>query len=169
VSAYLLEESEDTGKRRKFPKLNAVLQDHAALMQHRGSQELRAYCTTGSYTDGQYVEHTKFGEGYVLDILGPPMKMEVLFADRKRLLVCGPGSTSSAQQTKERKAQRGKPQKPAKSAKASRKGRPKRSAEGRESKNSASSGEPVKCPVCGHTANLLRNVNGLIVGCIHCQ
>ena len=172
VNAYVVEEPEEAGKRRKFTKLNAVLQDHAALMQHRGCQELQAYCTTGSYTDGQYVDHTKFGEGYVLDILGPPMKMAVLFADKRRLLVGGPGSTSSAQRTKERKAQRGKPVRSAKPAKVSRRGRPKRSTEGRESEKSSSSGEPVKCPVCGHTVhpfNLLQTSKGQIAGCMYCH
>ena len=94
VSAYVFVEPDDTGK--TYTRVDAVLQDHAAVMQHRGSQDLLAYDTKGSYAHGQYIAHSKYGEGYVLDVFGPPMKMYVLFADRIRLHVCGSGSTSSS-------------------------------------------------------------------------
>jgi hypothetical protein len=37
-------------------------------------------------------KHPSFGVGYVVAVLSPPVKMEVMFADKVRLLVCGPGS-----------------------------------------------------------------------------
>lgn len=37
--------------------------------------------------------HPKFGAGYVCAILSPPQKMEALFEDKLRVLVCGPGSS----------------------------------------------------------------------------
>jgi hypothetical protein len=101
VSAYVFEEPDDTGK--TYTRVDAVLQDHAAVMQHRGPQDLLAYDTNGSYAHGQYIVHSRYGAGYVLDIFGPPMKMYVLFADRIRLHVCGSGSTSSTPQPTARK------------------------------------------------------------------
>jgi hypothetical protein len=79
-------------------------------MQHRGSKDLVAYDTQGSYAHGQYITHSKYGEGYVLDVFGPPMKMSVLFADRIRLHVCGSDSTSSTVLPRARN--RSKPAKP---------------------------------------------------------
>lgn len=173
VDAYVLDVLEEpgaSGKTRKYAKVNAVLQDHAALMHHRGSQELHAYHTTGTYVNGQYIAHSKYGDGYILNVLGPPMKMEVLFADKKRLHVCGSGSTSSVSLATARKMQRSKPAKQRKSEKAPRRNRPRRSKEG--GNNGPSRAEPMKCPVCGHIVhpfNLLRNVNKLVVGCMHCR
>ena len=113
VSAYLIVVLEDSvaGRKRKYAKVSAVLQDHAALMRHRGSQELHAYQITGTYAHGQYIAHNKYGEGYILDVLGPPMKMQVLFADKKRLHVCGSASIASAQPTT-RMERHNKPAKP---------------------------------------------------------
>jgi hypothetical protein len=108
VSVYVFEESEETGK--TYARVEAVLQDHAAVMQHRGSKDLVAYDTQGSYAHGQYITHSKYGEGYVLDVFGPPMKMSVLFADRIRLHVCGSDSTSSTVLPRARN--RSKPAKP---------------------------------------------------------
>jgi len=124
VSAYLIVVLEDSvaGRKRKYAKVSAVLQDHAALMQHRGSQELHAYQITGTYAHGQYIAHSKYGEGYILDVLGPPMKMQVLFADKKRLHVCGSASIASAQPTTrmERHSKPAKPRRPKKAPEKSR-------------------------------------------------
>jgi hypothetical protein len=110
VNAYVFEASDETGK--TYAKVDAVLQDHGAVMQQRGPQDVLAYDTTGSYAHGQYIAHSKYGEGYILEVFGPPMKMSVLFSDRIRLHVCGSGSTSSTEQPKARK--RSKPAKPKK-------------------------------------------------------
>jgi hypothetical protein len=156
-------------------KLRGVLQDHEELMQQQGSRDLQAYRTTADYKDGQYIEHAKFGRGYVLAIFGPPMKMEVLFADRKRLHVCGPGSINSAATARKRRARGTGSAKAGKAGSASKptrkKGRPRGGAGDGASKTS-SGGAPVACKVCGrkvHPANLLYSVKGVIVGCMYCR
>lgn len=50
------------------------------------------YSIRNAYHPGGVFAHPKFGTGYVFAILSPPQKMEVLFADKVRFLVCGPGS-----------------------------------------------------------------------------
>ncbi len=55
----------------------------------------RAFHPTDSFA------HPKFGIGYVFAILSPPQKMEALFADKARFLVCGPGSGLSEQEAAE--------------------------------------------------------------------
>lgn len=116
VNVYVFEALDETGT--SYTRVDAVLQGHPAVMQQRGAQDLLPYDTTGSYAQGQYIVHSTYGEGYVLDVFGPPMKMSVLFADRVRLHVCGSGSTISVTQPRARKrakpAQQAKPRQPGK-------------------------------------------------------
>ena len=51
-----------------------------------------AYSIRSAFHPTDVFKHPKFGMGYVFAILSPPAKMEVLFSDKVRFLVCGPGS-----------------------------------------------------------------------------
>ena len=90
VNVFVLEEP--AGAQKGGQEREAVPQDYAAVMERRGSKALCAYSTTGTCTEGQYIMHPKFSEGYVLAVRSPTVKMEVLFEDHKRLLVFGRGS-----------------------------------------------------------------------------
>jgi len=61
---FVLEEPAEVQKGGQERK--AVPQEYAAVMERWGSKALCAYSTTGTYTEGQYIMHPKFGEGYVL-------------------------------------------------------------------------------------------------------
>lgn len=146
-----------------------VPQDYSALMQRRGSRALCTYSTTGAYTEGQYIRHPKFGEGYVLAVRSPPVKMEVFFEDMKRLLVCG--SILGARKEEEAEPSQGDVVKPGKRSRAVRAKR-----ESGPLANDEASRPPrdllLKCTVCGcavHPLNLARSPDGRIVGCIRCR
>lgn len=169
VNAYVFEDPEAVTKGGRWQ--GAVLQDHAALMKLRGSRPLSPYAISNPYSDGKYIQHGTLGAGYVLSLLGPK-KMEVLFADKKRVLACGPGSTTGSQRAQDRRREQqgrsGTPSRPAKPARSSTRGRPRRD----EPSKGPSGDKPVKCPVCGrlnHPFNLMRNVQGRIVGCMYCS
>ncbi len=90
VNVFVLEKP--AGAQEGDQERKVVPQEYAAVMERRGSRVLHAYSTTSAYTEGQYIIHPKFGEGYVLAVRSPPVKMEVLFEGPKPLLVCGRGS-----------------------------------------------------------------------------
>jgi hypothetical protein len=128
-------------------------QDHSALMEPKGKKD-QAYSASMAFTDGQYFKHPKFGCGYVLAVASPPTKMEVLFEDQKRVLVCGPDSVSGA-----------------KIAIAS-----KRKAVFKDDDPVATPADdekkPIECPICKktvHPYNLIKSPNGKVVGCMHCR
>jgi hypothetical protein len=62
------------------------------LVKLTDQDSVEAYSIHTAYHPTGVFEHPKFGAGYVFAILSPPKKMEVLFADKARFLVCGPGS-----------------------------------------------------------------------------
>jgi len=154
VDAFEFEQP-DEEKKRAAP----VLLNHEDLMERSKPGKLASYSTTRGYCDGQYLEHSKFGAGYVLIVRAPPVKMVVLFEDQKRLLVCepGPSSDTTKNATSKKKRKPAKPRKPTKSQDA----------------GSLKSDEgPVKCPVCGkevHPYNLTRNPQGKVLGCMYCK
>lgn len=65
--------------------------DYEALVKQRSS-EPRPYNIKDTFTDGQFIEHKRFGVGYVLLVHQPPVKISVLFSDTTRLLACRVGS-----------------------------------------------------------------------------
>jgi len=167
MNVFVSEEPEETHKGDQ--ELRIVHQDYTALMERRGSRALCTYSTTGAYTEGQYIMHPKFGEGYVLAVRSPSVKMEVLFEDMRRLLVCG---SIIGARTEEEDAQ---PQEESERS-------DKRSftvSERREYGPLAgpkalrpSADVPFKCPVCGRVVNpfnLARSLDGRILGCFHCR
>ncbi len=57
----------------------------AALQKQAGDAKPRKYDMKGDYTESDVVNHPKFGEGYVVEIL-TPTKMSVLFEEGLRRL-----------------------------------------------------------------------------------
>jgi hypothetical protein len=56
------------------------------LLAYHGAPAVHPYESTGAFTEGEFIEHPTFGTGYVLAVLWPPTKMEVLFSDGKRII-----------------------------------------------------------------------------------
>jgi phage FluMu protein Com len=153
IDVFLIEQPEDTGEKHKAV---AVLQDHAALMERRGSREASPYSTKESFSEGVYVEHPTFGVGYVAAVLGPPPKISVIFSDKKRLLVCGLPLIGE-RRVADREAQRA----PARVASTS-------TTEPHDTGGAA----VAKCPKCDefvNAVNLRHAPDGSVVGCMHCQ
>jgi Zn ribbon nucleic-acid-binding protein len=51
-----------------------------------------AYHSGTTFHPADLLEHPTLGVGYVAAVLSPPNKMEVIFADKTRVLVCAPDS-----------------------------------------------------------------------------
>ena len=152
------DEKDDGDKKQKLTPL-----DHAALIERRGSKAMAAYSIKKVYTDGDYLRHSQFGDGYVIAIV-PPQKMEVLFADGRKVLICSPGSISGMSK-----------QLASSSTKKSKSGKVKKISTAKRANlysSAESEDKPVKCPKCGNTVhpyNLSRNPKGRIVECTHCN
>ena len=169
VSAVVLEKPAEEGKGVNELKLEPL--DYTALMERRGSRKPLTYSINGVFADGQYINHPKFGEGYVLAMQSPPFMMEVLFKDQKRMLVCGSSSFVGMREDEEQQSSE---------VEVVRQTEPSRVVQA-ERKSGASAGDGVayssdkeiaKCPVCGHTIhpyNLVRAPGGRIVGCMRCK
>jgi hypothetical protein len=83
VRVYLsAEEFEEDG-------CSATALDFETLRTQVGQKEAFPYRPEGRFADGDFIMHQTFGEGYVLLVYQPPVKMAVLFADKSRLLTCG--------------------------------------------------------------------------------
>lgn len=54
--------------------------------------ELDEYSIRGNFQPADFLEHPSLGVGYVVEVLSEKMRMKVMFADKVRLLLCGPGS-----------------------------------------------------------------------------
>jgi hypothetical protein len=151
----------DFEKPSKEEKTTApALLNHELLMERSKPGKMVTYSTTRAYADGQYLKHSKFGVGYVLIVRDPAVKMVVLFADQKRLMVCEIGPSNEAT---EPEASRDTPPKTAK---------PSESQESIQSDSSKSDKGTVECPVCGkkvHPYNLSQNPRGKVLGCMFCK
>jgi hypothetical protein len=140
-------------------------------MDLRGMNLLQAYRESDPFSDGQYVEHATFGQGYVMAILWPPRKMEVLFGDRTRVMLCGQGSAPASAMAST------KPDKTKRAPTAS----TRRMARGFSPRASAGSATvlapravtgPTTCPMCKrtvHPLNLAVATDGRVVGCMYCR
>ncbi|MCP4602688.1 MAG: hypothetical protein GY847_19595 [Proteobacteria bacterium] len=165
VDAFIIEELGDV-------KYQFEHQDHEALMARQGSEPLNTYSTTGTFSVGQYIDHTKFKAGYVLAV-SPPSKMTVLFANRKMTLLCGPSSTDGVPRAKQSKTSL-KP--------STKKTKPRETNTADSSKvasgtlEKGSGNKPDKksstCPKCGqvvHSYNILKSPKGEVVSCMYCK
>jgi len=141
-------------------------QDHAALMERKGKQD-QVYSASTTFTDGQYFKHPKFGRGYVLAVASPPTKMEVLFEDQKRVLVCGPDSISGAKIASARKRKAVFKDDDSVATPADDKKDDDSVATPANDKK-----KPMECPICKkmvHPYNLSEAPNGKVVGCMYCR
>jgi hypothetical protein len=159
VGVFEADEKEEGGKKQKRSSI-----DCAALLERRGSSPSKPYSTKESYTDGDYLSHPKFGDGYVLIVVSPN-KIEVLFLDGKKLLICGPGSKSAVQKIAEQKTG---------SQKSKKSDNRTNTTKEKSTKKAATSSEDgaMECPKCGLTVNvynLSKNPKGKVVGCMHCS
>lgn len=57
------------------------------IMKEAADKPHKPYSMSGSFEDGDWIEHTKFGRGCV-ESYTPPNKIKVRFADSTRILVC---------------------------------------------------------------------------------
>jgi Zn ribbon nucleic-acid-binding protein len=150
VFAVEMEDGKEEDEKRK-KELSFI--DYVSVMERRGSKPSNPYSIKKAFTNGDYLGHSKFGDGYVVTVL-PPNKMMVMFEDEKRLLICGPDSKSGATKMTAAKKKTSKEKTT-------------------QEKSAASSGnEPMKCPRCGasvHLYNISKNPKGKIVGCMHCS
>jgi ribosomal protein S27E len=139
------------------------LLDHSDLTCPPSATDASAYRTEDTFAAGQLLVHAKFGLGYVLAVLMPPTRMDVLFADRQRTLVCGPDSwpTGAAPAKAEAAPAEPKPARP----------RRKPSREAKTSSTTERDNSPVKCPKCGatvHPFNLRHSPDDRPAGCMLC-
>lgn len=71
--------------------------DFADVIKSQSDGEIQAYRSSTAFQPRDVFEHPSFGVGYVLAVLSPPKKMDVMFEDKNRYLVCGPGSGVEAE------------------------------------------------------------------------
>ena len=57
------------------------------VMQEASAKPHKTYSMSGSFGEGDWIEHTKFGLGCV-QLFTPPNKITVRFADSTRMLIC---------------------------------------------------------------------------------
>ena len=76
----------------KEPTSQALLQQWQAMKESAGETEPVAYDQRQAYTQGQAVQHSVFGLGFVRKLTGPN-KMEVVFADQVKVLVTDRGAS----------------------------------------------------------------------------
>ncbi|HYR03706.1 MAG TPA: hypothetical protein VES58_10200 [Syntrophobacteria bacterium] len=76
----------------KEPKSQALLQEWQAMKESAGEGAPATYDQRHAYVEGQAVQHSVFGLGFVRRLTGPN-KMEVLFADQVKVLVTDRGGS----------------------------------------------------------------------------
>jgi len=76
-----------TEKTAKKPSTRKTRQSWEEVMNEAASKPHKKYAMSGSFIDGDWLEHPKFGLGCVLSFV-PPNKITVRFADSTKLLVC---------------------------------------------------------------------------------
>lgn len=139
--------------------------DHATLMEKR-KKKCDAYSISTDYAACDYLNHKKFGDGYVLAVIADN-KMIVLFSDQQRLLRCGSNSKS------EKIIQFGEKSSPYNESESpDTKVVQKKEPVVVKTTSSGPQDTPMKCPKCGkvvHPYNLSKNPAGKIVGCMNCN
>ena len=85
--AKTVEKSEKTAKK---PAKRKTRQSWEETMKEAASKPHKKYAMSGSFDEGDWIEHAKFGLGCVQTFV-PPNKITVRFADSTKLLVCNQG------------------------------------------------------------------------------
>ena len=136
--------------------------DFAAVRESAQRPDTPAYRAGDAFHPADLFEHPKFGTGYVLAVLSPPKKMEVLFADKARVLVCGVGS--GVPKTPDPKPEKKPPAKRRARSQAKRR---------EETPAETPMGQVARpCPKCGttvHPYNMYHNPAGAVISCMHCK
>ena len=79
-----------TEKTAKKPSTRKTRQSWEDTMNDAASKPHKKYAMSGSFNEGDWIEHAKFGLGCV-QVFVPPNKITVRFADSTKLLVCNQG------------------------------------------------------------------------------
>jgi peptide subunit release factor 1 (eRF1) len=77
-------------KTTKKPSTRKTRRSWDEIMKEAASKPHKKYAMAGSFSEGDWIEHAKFGLGCVLAFV-PPNKITVRFADSTKLLVCNQG------------------------------------------------------------------------------
>jgi len=75
---------------KKTPTKRKTRQSWEETMKEAASKPHKKYAMSGSFEEGDWIEHAKFGLGCVQTFV-PPNKITVRFADSSKLLVCNQG------------------------------------------------------------------------------
>ena len=79
--------SKKTGKTPKTKAPKRTRQSWTDVMQEASGKPHKTYSMSGSFGEGDWIEHKFFGLGCV-QTFTPPNKITVRFADSTRLLIC---------------------------------------------------------------------------------
>ena len=79
-----------TEKTAKKPSTRKTRQSWEDTMNEAASKPHKKYAMSGSFNEGDWIEHAKFGLGCV-QVFVPPNKITVRFSDSTKLLVCNQG------------------------------------------------------------------------------
>ena len=90
ISVFAFVTVKSAGGERGKKEWKAI--DYPEIIKRRPIDPPDLYLPQSDYSDGDYISHPQFGDGYVLAVLSP-RRMRVLFAEKRMLLVCGSGST----------------------------------------------------------------------------
>ena len=77
-------------KPAKKPSTRKTRQSWEEIMNEAASKPHKKYAMSGSFVEGDWIEHVKFGLGCVQTFVAPN-KITVRFADSTKLLVCNHG------------------------------------------------------------------------------
>lgn len=127
---------------------DATALDLEAVRVQADQKAIHPYNSRVRFSDGEFISHQTFGEGYVLAVYHPPVKMVVLFADRSRILVCGAWSRAESERAADMDS------------------------EVPDEDDQTPDGNKATCPTCGrkvHPYNLSRTTDGKTTnGCTFC-
>jgi len=81
-----------TAKKAEKPKASRkkTRQTWGEVMQEASAKPHKVYSMSGSYNEGDWIEHSTFGLGCVQSFT-PPNKITVRFVDSTKMLVCNKG------------------------------------------------------------------------------
>ncbi len=146
--------------------------DLASLTELFGADSARPYRADTSFRAGELIGHPKFAIGYVMTVLSPGNKMQMLFGDKRRILVCKLDPLARAQEAAAKSPAAAKPpRKPSPRRRSTPRPRSEPAPVSHDAPKLQKQG-PVACPRCGrsvHPYNVLQTPSGAPAGCMHCR
>ncbi len=142
-----------------------------SLRELLGAGSARPYSASESFRAGELIGHPKFDIGYVMTVLSAGNKMQVLFGDKRRVLVCKLDLVARA---REAEAKHPAPVQPPRKPAPRRRPKPRPRSEPEPVSSAAPPQKqgPVSCPRCGrsvHPFNVLQTPAGEPAGCMYCR